>query len=66
MPYRIVSSDGGSRVVNAETGKVHAKNTTKTKAEAQVRLLRGVEHGMVPRSTRQAAGGGKGKSRGKK
>ncbi len=29
-------------------GKVSAKNTTKTKAEKQARLLRGVAHGWVP------------------
>lgn len=28
---------------------VHAKHTTKSKAEAQARLLRGIEHGMVPK-----------------
>lgn len=30
-------------VINAITGKVHAKRTTKAKAEAQVRLLRSKE-----------------------
>ena len=29
-------------------GGTHAKHTTKAKAEAQIRLLHGVEHGMVP------------------
>jgi hypothetical protein len=28
--------------------QVHAKGTTKDKAEAQARLLRGVEHGWKP------------------
>ena len=30
-------------------GKIVAKATTKTKAEKQARLLRGIEHGMTPR-----------------
>ena len=49
MPYAILSAKGGFKVVNTATGKVHAAHTTREKAEAQVRLLRGVEHGMVPR-----------------
>lgn len=32
-------------VINTETGKVHASCTSKTKAEAQLRLLRGIESG---------------------
>jgi len=28
---------------------VHAKNTSKKKAKAQIRFLHGVEHGMKPR-----------------
>ena len=49
MPYAILHADGDFKVVNTASGKVHARHTTKEKAEAQVRLLRGVEHGMVPR-----------------
>ena len=49
MPYAILPSDGGFKVVNTSNGAVHAKHTTRAKAEAQVRLLRGVEHGMKPR-----------------
>ena len=47
MPYSIRPTDGKGhyKVVNTETGKVHAKNTTKAKAEAQVRALQMVEHG---------------------
>lgn len=30
-------------------GHIHAKSTTKRKAEAQIRLLNGVRHGMVTR-----------------
>lgn len=40
MPYKIVKlADGKYKVVNSETGTVHAERTTKAKAEAQVRLL---------------------------
>ena len=35
-------------------GGVKAKGTTKEKAEAQARLLRGVEHGMIPRGSKPA------------
>ena len=40
MPYRIEKhAHGDYSVVNAKTGAVKAKHTTKAKAEAQVRLL---------------------------
>ena len=46
MPYKIRKSKktGLYKVVNAETGRVLAKNTTKEKAEAQVRLLDSLEN----------------------
>lgn len=46
MPYKMKNVDGFQ--VKGPSG-VHAKKTTKAKAESQMRLLRGVEHGMVPR-----------------
>ncbi len=49
MPWRIYKVKGGFRVRNTDTGQVHAYRTTKKNAERQVRLLRGVEHGLVPR-----------------
>lgn len=50
MPYEMKKNpDGTYRVLNADTGEVHAESTTKEKAEDQIRLLRGVEHGMKPR-----------------
>ena len=49
MPYAILPVKGGFKVVNTQSGKVHAEHTTKDKADAQVRLLRGVEHGMKVR-----------------
>ena len=42
MPVKIKKVDG-YRVTHG--GKVSAKKTTKKKAEAQARLLRGIEHG---------------------
>lgn len=46
MPYKIVKSGDKYKVINEKTGKVHAKGTTKAKAEAQIRFLGGIEHGM--------------------
>jgi hypothetical protein len=46
MPEKITKVKGGYRV--STPGGVKAKNTTKAKAAAQARLLRGVEHGWVP------------------
>jgi hypothetical protein len=48
MPYRIEKVKGGYRVVNAITGDVKAAKTTKARAERQIRLLRGIDHGMRP------------------
>lgn len=50
MPYaKRKNADGSFRVVNEETGDVKMKSGTEEQAEAQMRLLRGVEHGMKPR-----------------
>jgi len=49
MPYKVNQVMGGFEVVNTETGAVHAKHTTKAKADRQVRLLNAVKHGMKPR-----------------
>jgi len=46
MPVKIRKVDG-YRV--STPGGVKAKSTTKKKAEAQRRLLQGIEHGMKPR-----------------
>jgi len=46
MPETIRKVDG-YRVTSP--GKVHAKHTSLKKAKGQVRLLRGVKHGMIPR-----------------
>lgn len=40
MPYSVKpNGDGTYRVVNALTGRVHARRTSKRKAERQVRLM---------------------------
>ena len=48
MPYTIEKEGSCFKVINKKTGKVHAKCTTKAKAEAQLHLLQGVEHGWEP------------------
>ena len=49
MPYKIIriKNTNSYRVINTETREVKAKRTTLRKAEAQVRLLEGLEHGML-------------------
>jgi hypothetical protein len=53
MPYTMKRVKGGWRVINTASGKIKAKRTTKAKAKAQLRLLRGIEHGMIPRNRRR-------------
>jgi len=48
MPYAIRKRDSKFAVVNTETGKVKGTHATKEKAQRQVNLLRGVEHGWKP------------------
>ena len=55
MPVKLEKTNGFKV---STLGGVKAKNTTRAKAEAQARLLRGVEHGFQPtgnerRNTRQ-------------
>jgi len=45
MPYAIRKVGKKFQVVNTDTGEVHAKGTTKQKAEAQIRLLGSKEGG---------------------
>lgn len=47
MPVK-VRKVGRNRYTVKTPGGTKAKSTTKAKAEAQARLLRGVEHGWVP------------------
>lgn len=45
MPYKMVKLRNKNlyKVINTRTGEVHAKRTTRKKAEAQVRLLNSIE-----------------------
>jgi hypothetical protein len=53
MPYaKRKNSDGTYRVVNEDTGDIKMKSGTEEEADKQMRLLRGIEHGMVPRKRR--------------
>ncbi len=54
MPYKLKKVDGYQ--VKGPSG-VHAKNTTKGKAEAQIRLLQGVEHRMIPNKMKKSTKG---------
>ena len=50
MPYTIEKFPGGYKVKNTETGQYHSKKPIpKTRAEAQMRLLQAIDHGMKPR-----------------
>jgi len=48
MPYKMKKHGSEYEVMNALTGKVHAKGTTKKKAQGQLHLLEGIKHGFVP------------------
>lgn len=52
MPYALTHRVSGGKVEyavkNTKTGKTHGW-TTKTKAESQMRLLYGIEGGMIPK-----------------
>jgi len=52
MPVRIRKIDGKFRV--STPSGIKAKGTTEEKAEAQRRLLQGIEHGMVPRKKKKS------------
>ena len=50
MPYDLKKKGTGYVVVNTATGKEHSKKgLPKKRAEAQMKLLYGIEHGMIPR-----------------
>ena len=52
MPYEIRKDGDDYLVINKDTGEEKARHTppdAKENAEAQVRLLHGIEHGMTPR-----------------
>lgn len=47
MPYMILKHGKCFKVVNSQTGKVHAECASEANAKAQVRLLRGLEAGTL-------------------
>ena len=53
MPYKIVKRGSKFVVINTETGKVKGRHSSRAKAEAQRRLLYGVEHGWKPTGKRK-------------
>jgi hypothetical protein len=48
MPVSIAKTSSGKYSVRTPN-QVHAKSTSKKKAEAQARLLRAIEHGWKPK-----------------
>ena len=49
MPYILVKVGTGYKVKNTQTGEYKSKKPIpKARAEAQMRLLQGIEHGFVP------------------
>lgn len=48
MPYAVRKRGTKFVVINKNTGKVKGTHTSKIKAERQMRLLYGVEHGWKP------------------
>ena len=55
MPYSIEAAPGGGyRVKNTQTNKYHSKKgIPKARAERQMKLLYGIEQGMVPRGKKK-------------
>lgn len=51
MPAKIIKKSNGKYEVKTPNG-VHAKGTTKKKAEAQQRLLNAIDHGWKPTKKR--------------
>lgn len=52
MPYHIVKVKGGYSLRNKDNGNVHSKHTSLAKAQAQMRLLEGIEHGSIKRGSK--------------
>lgn len=55
MPYKETKLSDEKFQVKSPRG-IKAKGTTKKKADAQMRLLRGIEHGMVPKEKKKKSG----------
>jgi len=52
MPAKAISNGDGTWRVETPNG-VHAKKTSKAKADAQVRLLNAVDHGFIPNGNKE-------------
>ena len=52
MPYAIEKRGSKFVVVNKETGDVKGRHATKEKAQSQMNLLQGIEHGWKPTGAR--------------
>lgn len=48
MPYTIRKYKNKWQVINTETGDVKGTHADKAKAQRQIALLRGIEHGWEP------------------
>lgn len=54
MPYALEKRGTGYVVKNTATGKEHSKKPIpKKRAEAQMRLLYGIENGMIPKGQKE-------------
>lgn len=54
MPAKVSQTKSGKYRVRTPNA-VHAKGTTKAKAEAQARLLNAIDHGWKPKFSKRAA-----------
>ena len=48
MPYAIRARNDKFVVINTETGDVKGTHDSRAKAQLQINLLRGIEHGWKP------------------
>ncbi len=55
MPYKILANEDGSYRVIGPSG-VHAKSTTKEKAEAQIQVMQMREHGIPAKKKKKKKG----------
>lgn len=49
MPYKVIQRGNKYLTVNEQTGDIKGTHDSKAKAMAQMKLLYGIEHGMVLR-----------------
>lgn len=61
MPYKIEKRGNKYIIKNKKTGKVKGTHLSRAKAESQMRLLYGIEHGWKPTFSKRALIKAKGK-----